>query len=504
MDGPVTSSPKLVATDRKKKQGFFGNKKPKPLDRPASSPQPSVVTSPLPVTTPSKAAKFFGIEAKLVVTGSPRSREYSQDDSISDDDDDAPVRPALAKQHSLPLLTRLKLGADRQTKFKEDIEPDQLKPLNTSKPNARGLRMLIPEFAGTRRAPVQQTTTATTRFGTDDYDDEIGHRSDSSIREPRFRIPAAPRPVPASMKRRRTRRKTARDVECMSPITEASLESLRHTYREGEDVTELGVISEYEYDDPPHSAPVLPRSHTESTLPSHDAFELDEADLSPTDEFYDEGATDEEDHNVVHPGTKVNVKQVHWQQAMPVHVRSPLQSIEDAYLDATEDEMRLEACRMTLARVEAQKQDMDAEIAVLRHEHERLKLSVSDSHFGRKSTSSFGDEGRHVLANVDATHDEESEDDDDDLKSLSSTIDLDKEPTVHHAKLMTFTRVTPGMVKLVDIPPRGKKLVSYAGSNTPVPNKLTLVEHQRQNGSTSVFAENITPASVSPWLPCEL
>tara|TARA_R110002003_G_scaffold121_26_gene10886 strand:- start:10603 stop:10833 length:231 start_codon:yes stop_codon:yes gene_type:complete len=49
--------------------------------------------------------------------------------------------------------------------------------------------------------------------------------------------------------------------------------------------------------------------------------------------------------------------------------------------------------------------------------------------------------------------DEESEDDDD-LPSLRSSIDLSEEPTVHVATAMTITRVTPGMVKLVNIPPR--------------------------------------------------
>jgi hypothetical protein len=49
---------------------------------------------------------------------------------------------------------------------------------------------------------------------------------------------------------------------------------------------------------------------------------------------------------------------------------------------------------------------------------------------------------------------EEESEDDDDLPSLRSSIDLSEEPTVHVATAMTITRVTPGMVKLVNIPPR--------------------------------------------------
>jgi hypothetical protein len=48
---------------------------------------------------------------------------------------------------------------------------------------------------------------------------------------------------------------------------------------------------------------------------------------------------------------------------------------------------------------------------------------------------------------------EEESEDDDDLPSLRSSIDLSEEPTIHVATAMTITRVTPGMVKLVNIPP---------------------------------------------------
>lgn len=438
-----------------------------------------MLTSPLPVTTPSKAAQFFGIEAKPKVTDSPR-RGRHQNEGITDDD--APVRPTLQKPFSLPLLTRFKTGVERQTKFKEeDVGPDLPKPTKAGKSNAnKGLRMLIPDFAGPRRAPIQQTTAATTRFDLDENDDDdVGYNSDSGLQEPRFRIPAAPRPVPVASKHRKNK-KGPKPFQSMSPIPEASFESLRPAYREGEDITELGVISEYEYDDAPNSAPMLPRCRTALVSPPQNVFELDEEDLSPTDRLHDADATNEDDHTV-YPGNKVDVGRVHSQQPSSFATRSPLQDLEDAYLDATEEEMRLEARRMTLSRIENEKRAMDKEIAILRREHEKLKLGLEI-----------------VRAKPEAGPDLDtcSEEEDEDLVSLRSSIDLDEEPTVHEAKVMTFTRITPGMVKLVDIPPRKKKAVPIVGNSTPVIDKPTVVGREMKNTAASAHEENVPPVSI--------
>ncbi|KAF1932612.1 uncharacterized protein M421DRAFT_1233 [Didymella exigua CBS 183.55] len=465
-DGPAASSPNLTATDPKKKHGLFGGKRPKPTtpNQPKTSSSTSVVTSPLPVSTPSKAAKFFGLEAKSSVTESPR-RIQPQDDTASDDG--AP------------------LGVDRQTKHKkEDVEPDE--PPKTSKTATKGLRMLIPEFSGPRRSPVEQTKADATCFDLGEKDGDVGCTGDSH-EEVRFRIPAAPHPARTASRSKAARRKplNAKDFPRMSPITEASFESLRPAYREGEDVTELGAISEYDYEDPPplHSAPVLPCfSHQESTLPGRDKFELDEADLSPTEEFYEKEATDE-DEDVVHPGTKVKVKRVHWQQGMAAHFRSPLQTAEDAWLDATEEEMRLEARKMTIAGVEAKRQTIDDELAELKGKHGQFKLEfASGSNVGSINTQPK------------SIPDDDSEGDDTDLVSLCSSIDLDEEPTVHQAKLMTSTRITPGMIKLVDIPPRKKKPVAHVESKVSVPDKIAPVEQQKSI-TACARSENMLPPS---------
>lgn len=486
LNDAAASSPQLTATDHKKKQGLFGSKKSKPvaLERPKTSPSVSMVTSPLPVSTPVKAAKFFGFGTKPPVTEDPH-RVQQQDELASDDE--APVRPTLKKQLSSPLLIRLKEIASRQTKVKkEEVELDE--PPKASKSATMGLRMLIPEFASSRRSPIEKTKAATTRFDLDDEDQDVDHTGETH-QDVRFRIPAAPHPVRTSSKKKAAWRKplNMKDFPRMSPITEASFESLRPAYHEDEDVTELGVISEYEYEDSQHSAPVPPHSHAGQSRHAHEAFELDEADLSPTDNLYDEEAVDE-DEDVVHPGTKVKVKHVNWQQATAVRFRSPLQSAEDAWLGATEEEMRLEASRMVIARVEKEKLAMDAEIAELRRKHEQYKLDFAN-----------GSYAEHSKVDPEVTADDGSEGDDSDLVSLRSSIDLDEEPTVHEAKVVTFTRITPGMVKLIDIPPRKKKPVARIESDTVASDQLPRAEPQKKSIAALASSENIPPPSVSTY-----
>lgn len=474
------------------KHGLFHSKKPKTLDQQNISTQHQQLLSPLPASTPTKAARFFGLEAKPATTSESPRRVKFDDGAIADNlPVGAPVRPALKKQDSLPLLTRLKLGTHRHTQFKEeDVEPDEPRQPKATK----ALRMVIPEFAGQRRSPAEQTTAATTRFDLDEDEDDDGNNDFGGLQEPRLRIPAVPRPVPASPKPRRMRRKTPKDLQRMSPITEASSESLRPAYRNSEEVTELGVISEYEHgddaysaeqpqDSKPHTAvPLLHGARDKTTAARDGPFELDFADLSPSDELYDEGVTDEEHDEVVHPGTKVILKRARQPEAT-FHFRSPLQEFEDAYLDATEEEMRLEACKMTLARVEADKQAMDAEIEVLRRKHEQMKID-----FGAAVAAG-------AQKSMEAEGDEDDDDDDDGHISICSSIDLDEEPIVQEAKVMTITRITPGMVKLVDIPPRKKKAASQVDSSTTLLDKPAILEHKKSSAATA-STENTSPVSV--------
>lgn len=161
--------------------------------------------------------------------------------------------------------------------------------------------------------------------------------------------------------------------------------------------------------------------------------------------------------------------------------RSPLQKVEDTYLDATEQGMELEARKATLDKLEAEKQEMDAKIAHLRREHEKMKLDFN-------AAVTRAEESKTAAT-------EEVDDDDDDLISLNSSIDLDEEPTVHEANVVTFTRVTPGMVKLVDIPPRKKKPASHVDSTITVPDKPA--PDLEKTLAAPASAENVSPVSAS-------
>ncbi|KAJ4994055.1 hypothetical protein SVAN01_00532 [Stagonosporopsis vannaccii] len=475
------------------KHGLFHSKKPRALDHQTASSQQ--LLSPLPASTPTKAARFFGIEPKPTITSESPLRVTFDDSAIADNlQVEAPVRPLLKKQESLPLLTRLKLGTNKQSRSQEeDVEPKNTKQSGegASKVAAtKGLRMLLPEFAGPRRSPVEQHTNSTTQFELSEDDSNDASNSFRSLQVSRSHIPAAPSSEPAEPKRHRhMRRKAPKDFQRMSPITETSIESLRPANRESEEVTELGVISEYEHDDHAyndeyfkdsrshHIAAVLHRAHNEIASPRNGPFKLDDTDLSPSDELYHEWATDEELDYAVHPGLKVDMKLARKKRGDYFHLRSPLQDIENAYLDATEGDMRFEARRMTLARVEAEKQAIDAEVALLKRDHEQMKLDFDAAVAGAHKQ-------------VEPDSDQDEDENEDDLVSLCSSIELDEEPTAHEAKVMTFTRITPGMVKLVDIPPRGKNPISNVNSSTTLLNKTASLQPKKTLAAAS-STENI-------------
>jgi hypothetical protein len=416
-----------------------------------------VITSPLPVATPSKAAKFFGIDTGPVTTG---SSGHTLENNLADDVQDK-ISPRLAVQQQDPMsmLTKSNKGSENLALFDDNaMDSEQPLPTNTGKAAAstKGLRLLIPESAGSR--PVEQNATTPTRFPFQaGYDTRSLGLVDSNSQVPQTQIPVASRPVPPVPKRDRMRRRALKTFKRMSPITEASTESLRPTYRKDEIVAELDVISEHESGQPLHNTSMLSRSHTEMT--SNPVFELDKDDISPTDYFYDVNAStsdedgdEDEAKDGVHPGLNVDLKRMCRQNTDLLYLRSPLQTVEDAYLDATEDEMRLEARRMALAKLKAEKRNMDMEIEVLRCEQERLRAQ-----FSTYKTSTANDQ--QLVYTLEASSAGEIQ------MSPKSDIGSDEEPTVHKAELASFTRIIPGAVKLVQILRKTKIPVSHTGSN---------------------------------------
>jgi hypothetical protein len=211
------------------------------------------------------------------------------------------------------------------------------------------------------------------------------------------------------------------------------------------------------------------------------AFELDKDDLSPTDYFYDENAStsdedgvEDEDEDGVHPGFKVDLKRICQQNNDLLYLRSPLQTVEDAYLDATEDDMRLEAHRMAQARLQEKKRNMDIDIEALRREQERLRLQ-----FNTYKASTVGDQQAVPAFNASSAGEFQM--------SSDSDIGSDEEPTVHEAELASFTRVAPGAAKLVQIPSRKMKI--------PVSHNSSSISEHTDNERKSM--ENIPLVSVS-------
>lgn len=156
----------------------------------------------------------------------------------------------------------------------------------------------------------------------------------------------------------------------------------------------------------------------------------------------EERAESEEEEHAVHPGNEIGLETVQYEQPKVIHLRGPLQTVEDRLLDAAEAELAISKTRQDTN--DAARLVVDTRTSALRASHETMKA---------KFTATLQD----VLPG-DSLSDLESESEDGaDLISIGSSIDLEEEPTVQVAKVMTFRRITPGTVRLVDIPPKKKK-----------------------------------------------
>ncbi|CAO2647931.1 Nn.00g088530.m01.CDS01 [Neocucurbitaria sp. VM-36] len=475
-DSPIPTTP----GEGKKKHTLFDGMKAKDRDRPGSSHASPLATSPLPPTTPSKAAQFLGLEEPTF--GSPR-QHLSQYEDVHHG---VPVRPVLQKQSSMPLLTKMKdVTTSRQTKFKEEgVEPDppKSKKFHWGGSNKKAMKMLdlLPSLgSGSKRAKSHEHAAASPSLNPAEDDTKIGYSSDTDLHARPFKIPAAPR----SISERRMRKKGPKSLDRMSPITENSYDELGAAYRNSEHITELDVISEYEDHHPSYNTARLPQLHTEPMLTTNTRYELDEDELSSTDGIIDEEAF-EEDKQMIHPGTQVKTNCEKWQQPAVVHKRGPLQTIEDRFLDATE--IDLEARRAELNRIDAARLKMDMETGTLKASHEKMQKDFQ------------------AMKQRAIVHEEDE--DDGDAVLHRTGYDLEEEPTVHTAEVMTFTRITPGMVKLVDIPPRKNKLKSPVNPGASAEVKPTerkspyFFEHDDDISPFNERSENISPKLDSEYL----
>lgn len=414
-------------------------------------------------------------------------------------------------------------GAVRSKFKEEDIDPDVPKSKSlwgSGKKKAKKLSDSLFSFASTsQRSANQYSTASISQFDVVSLETDFIHSiGDYYGQQPQRALDPSPAPPP----RRHRKKGRSKSLDRMTPITEASYDELGPAYRDGGDSTELEVISEYEQDCyGSASTPMLPQSRTGShTARPRKIYEFeDEAQASP-------GEVAEETEYTVHPGTPVDLSKGTWQQSAVLHMRSPLQAVEDRLLDATElqltvrkdslknieldtswfdpedsdeeysegeehnmhgspielskrkwqkqgrdtsveedaiddplsaPEMALEAHDFTVNELEVSKLTLDTDVMALKQAHEKLKkdLDAISLHDTTAESKQAAAHTRCLQCGEDVNEDVnnlEHDDHDDDL-----IIDLDEEPTVHTAQAVTITKITPGMVKLVDIPPRKQK-----------------------------------------------
>ncbi|KAI4921689.1 hypothetical protein J4E90_000115 [Alternaria incomplexa] len=447
---PTTGSASTVATEGKKRHGKFGRKA-KDQDRPSSSHEPTPQLSPLPPLTPIKAAQLLGVDTGPS-PGRPRSTSVGRPAQNDGGYDSLPIRPISTRRGSMSAITTQKSASDRQMRFTEeglDMEPSKPKGFwgNTNRKAQRmlGLLQSAPSNAS-READMGRVAAVSLAWRPEEHTD--AYCSSDAERHGQFRsLPPVP-PVVPEAPRRRMRKKLPKELERMAPITETSHDELRTSYKISEHDPELNDISEYAK--APSKAP-LSRSRNESLLTTDIRYDLEEDDLSITDEVIDEAAHDEQEDFAAHPGNEVEVKHGAILQSTVFRLRGPLQTVEDRLLD--EAEARLALSKAMLDQNDDDRLTLDDTYATLKASNEAMKADFAAAqrwHAAPDEYEHCGCADRQV-----------DSDDDDDLEPICSCIDLDEEPTVHVATAVPmpvpFMRVTPGMVKLIDIPPRRKK-----------------------------------------------
>ncbi|CAN9137059.1 unnamed protein product [Alternaria alternata] len=430
---PTIESASTTATEGKKKHGKFSFK-PKDQDCPASSHETAHQASPLPPLTPVKAAKLLGVDPG---PGRPRSNSEGRRSQQDGGYDGPPVLPKSTRKVSVPVPASSKGLLSRQAKLKEEgIGPDLPKAKKlwaNSNRKAQQMLGLLPSAATSskREADMERATAASLVRRTED-DTDAYYSSDSELHAHSRLLHPAARLAPETP-RRRMRKRIPKSLDKMAPITETSHDELRSSYHVNEQCPELGVISECEQFSP-SSKPPLPQLYTEPLLTSDVMYELEADDLSPTDQVVEEGDGDGEAQSAVHPGDEVDVNHVGDQQATEFRFRSPLQTVEDRLLDEAEAQLAIVRARQN--ENDATRLMLDTNYAALMVLNETMKMEFATA--------------KQNIASKEREDFDGANSEDEDSISISSSINLDEE-------VMTFTRITPGMVKLVDIAPKKKR-----------------------------------------------
>jgi hypothetical protein len=453
--------------------------------------------------TPTKAAKLLGVTLETGVTEG--SYAVQDDGSAFDSVNDASprLRYGWPRQHSAPVLTT----SDNTTMSRfheEDITTDLPKSKrfwDNSKKTAQKLSESLTHFIASPKPPVPSHLMPSLidlnpRCLEANFVNSIGVNEPHYSLQDFFEVPS--HPAPAASSRRRGIKKGQKELDRMTPITETSQDDMNIAYRHGTDNTELDVISEYTQDDLPHTGTILPKRNESLAMMFTNPLELASDDAPPIGKYLQQASAAEKEKELNgHPGLPFDLSQIKRQEPMMVQLRSPLQIVENRLLDVAEmelearkdsqvkeggspgegdysvhgtpielskakqplaahvneavlavenrfldsAELKLEERRFAIAKLEASKLLLDTKVAALKESHEKMKKEFA--------AMKFCDTPAHNIEASDSS-------DDDDLVSIRSSIDLDEEPTIHTAVAMPFIRVTPGMVKLIDISPRKK------------------------------------------------
>ncbi|ENI05132.1 hypothetical protein COCC4DRAFT_23617 [Bipolaris maydis ATCC 48331] len=442
----------------KKKHGIFGFKA-KDNDRPKSSHGSPLQLSPLPPLTPVKAAQFLGVEY-----GAVRNRSGSLGSRVPEvyEFNGLLVRSIPENKNLLTHLTNIQDSASEKT---ESVDGDVVSGPMTPKcfwaaGNRKAQRMLglAPSRESSTKHGVEPENHITE---TPAILSKKGNRVDySSEPDVHARPPAKPR-------KRRMRRKAPKSLDRMTPITEISCDELRSSYHDSEHNPELELISEYERD-PSYSSSLPSRPPTPLPFTANTSYELEERDLSP--KKFDSGkhaAAGAEEH-AKKSDHEVGFDKSKQKSPAVIYLRGPLQSFEDCLLDATEANLKALMIKQNIN--DAARIYLDARGSSLRASHQAMKMK-------------FVAVSPNVLAE-DANNDMESESDDGKkLVSIRGSIDLEEDPIVDLAELMSCTHITPSAMKLIDVSP-GE------------PKPTTPFKHKPASNSSSGVKTPLKPAYI--------
>jgi hypothetical protein len=434
-----------------------------------------VVTSPLPLKplTP-KAAKVLGLRfmesndgAEEIESGDTTNstKERRSDDTTDSEEDIVQVRPKIQRKSSLQWLNSHKFTVEKEAEFMEDDIDEFGMPITAStqgflkkidwKGSGRKAKYMLdlvqPKAMGTKQSPVSTTPTRSNKE--DRHYNDIGYSSDIDMYAPRR---VAPRLISAQKRRSRIRKKGPKSLERLSPITEASLSEDGFIIQGDRDSTMLEAISED--GQPTYTLEEGDLSPDEDEQPTYasdsDRFSSSEEEQSDNKkELEDDTPASELPH-------RATMKLRRIERPGTIHIKSPLQELESTYLDNME-----------------MKKNMDFKKAQLYQSQMSMKRELRDI----EAHILFRGVGCDKLSYgslEDGVHDHDSEEEfHDHVCSDNEDLTSRKEPKILKAPCMTFTRVTPGIVKLVDIPPRKSETIfsqdeeSYGEVKTSVSHK---------------------------------